>query len=123
MKFSHGLPFLLVIRSLNQSSNHSRECVEHSFRIAAEIERTKWKQFRSYLDKKVRKMFDQMYDCDKLPDIKLVRSKVLYVMYTFDERVCTLGYKFTQLNTESLKEQLINETILHSIIFSLVLHH
>jgi hypothetical protein len=36
------------------------------FRIAAEIERTKWKQFRSYLDKKVRKMFDQMYDCDKL---------------------------------------------------------
>ncbi len=37
-----------------------------SFRIAAEIERTKWKQFRSYLDKKVRKMFDQMYDCVKL---------------------------------------------------------
>ena len=37
-----------------------------SFRIAAEIERTKWKQFRSYLDKKDRKMFDQMYDCVKL---------------------------------------------------------
>jgi hypothetical protein len=36
------------------------------FRIAAEIERTKWKQFRSYLDKKDRKMFDQMYDCVKL---------------------------------------------------------
>ena len=34
-----------------------------SFRIAAEIERTKWKQFRSLLDKKDRKMFDQMYDC------------------------------------------------------------
>ena len=33
-----------------------------SFRIAAEIERTKWKQFRSYLGKKDRKMFDQMYD-------------------------------------------------------------
>ena len=37
-----------------------------SFRIAAEIERTKWKQFKSYLDKKDRKMFDQLYDCAKL---------------------------------------------------------
>jgi hypothetical protein len=37
-----------------------------SFRMAAEIERTKWKQFRSYLDKKDRKMFDQMYDYVKL---------------------------------------------------------
>jgi hypothetical protein len=33
-----------------------------SFRMAAEIERTKWRQFRSYLDKKDRKEFDQMYD-------------------------------------------------------------
>ena len=57
------------------------------------------------------------------PDIKFVCSKVLYVMHTFDERNCTLGYKFTQLNTESLKEQLVNETVLHSIIFSLFLHH
>ena len=32
----------------------------------AENERTKWNQFRSYLDKKDRKMFDQMYDCFKL---------------------------------------------------------
>ena len=30
--------------------------------MAAEIERTKWKQFRSYLDKNDRKEFDQMYD-------------------------------------------------------------
>jgi hypothetical protein len=37
-----------------------------SFRIAAEIERTKWKQFRSLLDKKDRKEFDEMYDCVKL---------------------------------------------------------
>ena len=37
-----------------------------SFRIAAEIERTKWKQFRSLLDRKDRKMFDEMYDCFKL---------------------------------------------------------
>ena len=36
------------------------------FRMAAEIERTKWKQFRSYLDKKDRKIFDQMYDYVKL---------------------------------------------------------
>ena len=37
-----------------------------AFRLAAEIERTKWRQFRSLLDKKDRKMFDQMYDCVKL---------------------------------------------------------
>ena len=37
-----------------------------SFRIAAEIERTKWKQFRTFLDKSDRKKFDQMYDCLKL---------------------------------------------------------
>ena len=30
--------------------------------MAAEIERTKWKQFRFYLDKKDRKMFDKMYE-------------------------------------------------------------
>lgn len=37
-----------------------------SFRMAAEMERTRWKQFRSYLDKKDRKTFDQMYDYYKL---------------------------------------------------------
>ena len=37
-----------------------------SFRIAAEIERTKWKQFRSLLEKKDRKIFDEMYDCVKM---------------------------------------------------------
>jgi hypothetical protein len=37
-----------------------------SFRIAAEIERTKWKRFRSYLGGKDRKEFDRMYDCVKL---------------------------------------------------------
>jgi len=37
-----------------------------SFRIAAEIERTKWKQFRSLLAKKDRKMFDEMFDYVKL---------------------------------------------------------
>jgi hypothetical protein len=34
--------------------------------MAAENERTKWKQFRSLLDKKDRKIFDEMYDCVKL---------------------------------------------------------
>jgi hypothetical protein len=34
--------------------------------MAAEIERTKWRQFRSLLDKNDKKMFDQMYDCAKL---------------------------------------------------------
>ena len=37
-----------------------------SFRMAAEIERTKWKQFKSLLDNKDRKEFDQMYDYFKL---------------------------------------------------------
>jgi hypothetical protein len=37
-----------------------------SFRIAAEIDRTKWKQSRSYLEKEEKKTFDQMYDCVKL---------------------------------------------------------
>lgn len=37
-----------------------------SFRMAAEIERTRWKQFKSLLDKKDRKMFDQMFDYFKL---------------------------------------------------------
>jgi hypothetical protein len=37
-----------------------------SFRMAAEIERTKWKQFRSLLDRTDRKMFDQMYEYVKL---------------------------------------------------------
>jgi hypothetical protein len=37
-----------------------------SFTIAPEIERTKWKQFRSLLDKKDRKMFDEMFDYVKL---------------------------------------------------------
>jgi hypothetical protein len=37
-----------------------------SFRIAAEIERTRWKQFRSFLDKSDRKKFEQMYDYFKL---------------------------------------------------------
>ena len=36
-----------------------------SFRIAAEIERNKWKEFRSYLDRKDKKEFDQMYDLYK----------------------------------------------------------
>lgn len=32
-----------------------------SYRIAAELERNKWKIFRQSLDKKDRKMFDQMF--------------------------------------------------------------
>ena len=37
-----------------------------SFRMAAEIERSRWTQFRWYLDKRDRKLFDQMYDYYKL---------------------------------------------------------
>ena len=64
----HLLPLYIVIPSLNSALNDWREWVEQfpSFRIATEIERIKWKQFTSLLDKKDRKMFDQMYDCVKL---------------------------------------------------------
>ena len=37
-----------------------------SYRIASEIERDKWKIFRQSLDKKDRKMFDQMFSYSRL---------------------------------------------------------
>ena len=37
-----------------------------SYRIAAEMERSKWKVFRQRLDKKDKKIFDQMLDCSRL---------------------------------------------------------
>ncbi|HEX7817803.1 MAG TPA: hypothetical protein VF419_00355 [Nitrososphaeraceae archaeon] len=37
-----------------------------SYRIATEIERNKWKSFRQRLDKKDKKMFDQMLDYSRL---------------------------------------------------------
>ena len=37
-----------------------------SYRIAAEMERSKWKIFRQSLDKKDRKIFDQMFSYSKL---------------------------------------------------------
>jgi hypothetical protein len=37
-----------------------------SFRIATEIERNKWKIFRQRLDKKDRKIFDQMFSYSRL---------------------------------------------------------
>ena len=46
-----------------------------SFRIAAEIERTRWKQFRSYLDKKDRKTFDQIYDYYKLHSEQCMQTR------------------------------------------------
>jgi len=37
-----------------------------SFRIAAEMERRKWKPFRQALDKSDRKMFDEMFSYSRL---------------------------------------------------------
>ena len=56
---------MIYLKSARPQSSRVGRTVP-SFRMAAEIERTKWMQFRSYLDKKDRKMFDQMYDCVKL---------------------------------------------------------
>ena len=37
-----------------------------SFRIAAEIEQTKWQHFKSLLNKNDRMMIEEMYDCVRL---------------------------------------------------------
>jgi len=37
-----------------------------SYRIATEIERNKWKTFREKLNKKDKKLFDQMFDYSRL---------------------------------------------------------
>ncbi len=37
-----------------------------SFRIAVEMERRKWKSFRGLLDKKERKIFDEMFSYSRL---------------------------------------------------------
>ena len=37
-----------------------------SYRMAVEIERWKWKSFRQALDKKERKMFDEMFSYSRL---------------------------------------------------------
>jgi hypothetical protein len=37
-----------------------------SYRIATEIERSKWKPFRQALDKKDRKIFDEMFSYSRL---------------------------------------------------------
>ena len=37
-----------------------------SYRIATEFERKKWKIFRQRLDKKDKKMFDEMFDYSRL---------------------------------------------------------
>jgi hypothetical protein len=37
-----------------------------SYRIATEIERSKWKSFRQALDKKDRKIFDEMFSYSRL---------------------------------------------------------
>lgn len=37
-----------------------------SYRIAAEMERTKWKSFRALLGKKDKKLFDEMFSYSRL---------------------------------------------------------
>ena len=69
-----------------------------SFRIAAEIERTKWTQFRSYLDKKDRKMFDQMYDhfksnsaaCSNACRPVVVHSMLMSIIFQHYKQLTTL---------------------------------
>jgi hypothetical protein len=54
-----------------------------SSRMAAEIERTKWTQFRSFLDKNDRKLFDQMFDCAKLHNAACSNAGPLLLLPSF----------------------------------------
>jgi hypothetical protein len=72
-----------------------------SFRIAAEMERTKWKEFRSYLDKKDRKMFDRMYDCVKLHNNSCSNACRPVVIHAFLMSIIIEHYKqLTKLRNE-----------------------
>jgi hypothetical protein len=46
----------------------------HSFRIAEEIEQAKWRPFRSLLNKKNRKMFDEMFSYARLDNSACMRA-------------------------------------------------
>jgi hypothetical protein len=77
-----------------------------SFRIAAEIERTRWKQFRSFLDKSDRKKFDQMYDYVKLNNAACSNACRPVVTHTVLMSIIFEHYK--QL-TALLEQQKVND--------------
>ena len=97
-----------VILSLNLSINDSWKLgrTVPSFRMAAEIERTKWTQFRSLLDKKDRKEFDQMYDCVKLHNNSCSNACRPVVIHSVLMSIIFEHYK--QL-TKLMKQQKIND--------------
>ena len=76
-----------------------------SFRMGAEIERTKWTQFRSYLDKKDRKMFDQMYDYVKLNNVVLAMHVDLLVIHAVLMSIIFEHYKQLTKLMEQRKAQ------------------
>jgi hypothetical protein len=83
-----------------------------SFRMAAEIERTKLKQFRSYLDKKDRKMFDQMYGCVKLHNAACSNACRPVVVHAVLMSIIFEHYKqLTKLLEQQKSRKLTPETI------------
>ena len=75
-----------------------------SFRIAAEIERTRWKQFRSYLDKKGREEFDQMYDYFKIHNAACSNACRPVVIHSVLMSIIFEHYKQLTKLTEQQKE-------------------
>ena len=83
-----------------------------SLRIAAEIERTKWRHFRSYLDKD-RKMFDQMYDCVKLHNAACSNACRPVVIHAVLMSIIFEHYKqLTKINGSEKGERLEHLTLL-----------
>ena len=87
-----------------------------SFRMAAEIERTKWKQFRWLLDKKDRKMFDEMYDCVKLHNAACSNSCRLIVIHAILMSIMFEHYKqLTKLMEQKKVKDMANELTSNSL--------
>ena len=73
--------------------------------MAAEVERSKWKQFRTLLDKKDKKMFDQMYDYFKSNSAACSNACRPVVIHAVLMSIIFEHYKQLTKLTEQLKER------------------
>lgn len=85
-----------------------------SFRIAAEIERTKWKQFRSLLDKNDRKVFGEMFDIVKLYNSACVMAVKPVVVHAVLMSVIFHHYKQLTNMVDQLKNKDADKLALHA---------
>ncbi len=73
-----------------------------SFRIAAVLEEKEWKLFRKYLDKKDRKVFDNMFSISRLYNSACSYSVIPIRIYPIIMSIVFHNYK-TSLNKSSFK--------------------